>query len=190
MAEPATARLVIDLDALAHNHSVLAGEAAGAELAPVVKADGYGLGAGPVARRLWAEGARSFFVARLAEGEALRAALTPERPASIYVLDGLTDGAGPRLAAAGLTPVLSSLPQIAAATAFATATGGALRVALNIDTGMSRQGLTPDETRAVVQALDRLRGLDVGLVMSHLGSAAEPENPRNAHQLSAFLKTL
>ena len=46
----------------------------------MLKADGYGLGAGPVARRLWAEGARSFFVARLAEGEALRAALDADRP--------------------------------------------------------------------------------------------------------------
>src|SRR4051812_20205291 len=115
MAEPATARLVIDLDALAHNYAVLKNEAAGAEVAPVVKADGYGLGAGPVARRLWAEGARSFFVARLAEGEALRAALGAERAATIHVLDGLTSGAGPRLAAAQLTPVLSSLPQVAAA---------------------------------------------------------------------------
>src|SRR5262245_46736629 len=91
--EPAPAvgaRLAIDLDALAANYRTLAGEAHGALIAPVVKADGYGLGAVPIARRLWAEGARGFFVARLEEGEALRAGLTPERPATIYVLDGLT----------------------------------------------------------------------------------------------------
>src|SRR4051794_319797 len=111
MAEPAAARLSIDLDALAHNFHVLAAQAGGAEIAPVVKADGYGLGAGPLARRLWAEGARAFFVARLAEGEALRAALGPEPATAIYVLDGFTAGAGPRLAAAGLTPALCSLPQ-------------------------------------------------------------------------------
>src|SRR4051812_24790556 len=102
MAEPALARLTIDLGALAHNFHVLRAEAAGAEIAPVVKADGYGLGAGPVARRLWAEGARTFFVARLAEGEALRVALGPQRPAAIHILDGFTAGSGPRLAAAGL----------------------------------------------------------------------------------------
>lgn len=51
MAQPPIARLTIDLDALAHNHAVLGREAGGAEVAPVVKADGYGLGAGPVARR-------------------------------------------------------------------------------------------------------------------------------------------
>lgn len=186
MAEPAQARLVVDLDALAHNHAVLARKAAGAELAPVVKADGYGLGAGPVGRRLWAEGARSFFVARLSEGEALRAALGPERPAVIYILDGLTAGAGPRLLAADLTPVLSSLPQVAAAAVWAAGLGVRRPVALHIDTGMNRQGLTPEETRALAQAPDGLRGLDVELVMSHLGSASEPEDPRSARQLALF----
>lgn len=182
------ARLTIDLDALAHNHAVLRAEAAGAEVAPVLKSDAYGLGAGPVGRRLWAEGARSFFVARLSEGEALRAALGPERPSAIFILDGFTDGAGPRLAAAGLSPVLSSLPQITAATAFAAAEGRSLPCAINLDTGMSRQGLTLEEARAAAQAIDRLRGLDIGLVMSHLGSAAEPENPRNIGQLARFLE--
>jgi len=186
---PAAARLTIDLDALAHNHAVLTAEAAGAEVAPVLKADAYGLGAGPVARRLWAEGARSFFVARLAEGEALRAHLGPARPATIYVLDGLTDAAGAaRLDAASLTPVLSSLPQIGVATAHAATAGRPAPVAINIDSGMNRQGLTLEETHAVVQSLDRLHGLDVGLVMSHLGSAFEPENPRNSRQLSVFLE--
>ena len=58
----------VDLDALAANFHTLRAEAAGADVCPVVKADGYGLGAGPVAKRLYAEGARAFFVARLGEG--------------------------------------------------------------------------------------------------------------------------
>ncbi|MFL5295889.1 MAG: alanine racemase [Phenylobacterium sp.] len=187
MAEPAAgagpARLTIDLDSLSHNHAVLAAEAAGAEIAPVLKADAYGLGAGPVARRLWAAGARRFFVARLDEGEALRAALGPDRPATLYMLDGFTPGAGPRLTAAGLTPVLLSLAQADAAAAFAAGAGQPLTVGLHIDTGMNRQGLSLKEAGA---AVDRLNGLDVALVMSHLGSAAEPENPRNARQLQDY----
>src|SRR6185312_2488414 len=157
MAEPPAARLTIDLDALAHNLGVLRAEAAGAEVAPVLKADGYGLGAGPVARRLWAEGVRSVFVARVAEGEALRAELGADRPASIYVLDGMTEGSAARLQAARLTPLLCSLPQVAEATARAAAARKPLSVGLNIDTGMNRQGLTPDEARAIAQAIDRLR---------------------------------
>lgn len=182
----AVARLTIDLDALAHNYRVVAAEAAGAETAPVVKADGYGLGAVPVARRLWAEGARRFFVARLAEGEALRTGLGPERPATIHVLDGLTAGAGGRCLDAGLTPVLCSLPQVSEASAFARALGRPLPVALNVDTGMSRQGVTPEEARALAQSIDRLRGLEVELVMSHLGAGTSPADPHNALQLSRF----
>src|SRR5215218_825262 len=111
MAHPTAARLTIDLDALAHNFAVVGAQAPGAQVAPVVKSDGYGLGAEPVARRLWAEGARSFFVARLAEGEALRAGLGSGRQAMVYILDGFLPGVADRLAAAGLTPVLSTVPQ-------------------------------------------------------------------------------
>jgi alanine racemase len=186
MAAPAAARLTVDLNALANNHAVLRRTSATADLAPVLKADAYGLGIGPVARRLWAEGARRFFVARLAEGEDLRAALSSERPAVIYVLDGLADGAGPRLAASGLTPVLCTVAQVNAATAWANGGGGRLSVGLHVDTGMSRQGLTPDEVVGLLQAPGALGSLDVDLVMSHLGSAADPESPRNARQLAAF----
>ena len=184
MLAPSSARLTIDLDALAQNYAVLKAQAGGAEMAPVVKSDGYGLGAGMIARRLWVEGARRFFVARLTEGEALRTALGA--PATIHVLDGFTPGTGPRLAAAGLIPVLTSLPQIDAAQGFAAQAGAPLAVGLHVDTGMNRQGLTCDEARAVAQSPDRLRGLGVGLVMSHLGSATEPAHPRSAGQLARF----
>src|SRR5579872_5779639 len=97
----ARTRLTIDLDAVAANYRLFRAKARGAEVAPVVKADAYGLGAGPVGRRLWAEGARSFFVARLEEGEALRAALGPQRPARVLVLDGATTGSAARLVEAG-----------------------------------------------------------------------------------------
>jgi len=188
MAESAATRLTIDLGALTHNHAVLRREAAGADVSPVLKADGYGLGAGILGARLWDDGARTFFVARLSEGEALRTALTPDRPATIYVLDGFTTGSGARLAAADLTPALSTLPQVSAAQAWGASTGKHLPVALHIDTGMNRQGVAPDQARALVQSIDRLRGLEVGLVMSHLGSAESPQNPRNPDQLARFLE--
>ena len=186
MACPPSARLTIDLDALAHNLQVLRTEAPGAEVAAVVKADGYGLGAAQVGRRLWAEGVRSFFVARLEEGERLRAALGPTRDAVIYVLDGLTPGAGPRLTAADLTPALCSPSQVSEACALAANSGRPLPCALHVDTGMNRQGLTPAVVEALIQAGDRLRGLDMRLIMSHLGSGTDPEHPRNRLQLGRF----
>jgi len=178
------ARLTIDLDALAHNRAVLDEVAGGAEVAAVVKSDGYGLGAGPIARRLHAEGTRSFFVARIAEGEALRAELGG-REAEIHVLDGLLPGAAERLAAARLTPVISTLPQAHAALALAAANGG-YRAALQVDTGMNRQGLTLEEAHALTAAPGGLRLLDVPLLVSHLGSATDPAEARNPQQLVRF----
>jgi alanine racemase len=171
----AEASLTIDLDALAANHACVSKEAAGAATAPVVKGDGYGLGAAPVAKRLWSEGARTFFVARLSEGEALRAALG-SRQAEILVLDGATPGTQPRLAAAGLTPVLSTAEQAAY---WRRADGRP--AALHVDTGMHRLGVSLDEAEALARS-----GLPVSLLMSHLGCAAEPAHPRNAAQLQRF----
>lgn len=181
---PDRARLTIDLDALAHNRAVIAKAAAGAEVAAVVKADGYGLGAGPLARRLWTEGTRTFFVARVAEGEALRHDLG-DRDATIYVLDGLLPRTAERFDAARLTPVIATLPQAHAALALAVSRGR-YEAALQVDTGMNRQGLALDETAALLRAPGGLRTLDVNLLVSHLGSATEPSEARNPQQLARF----
>ncbi|MET3665663.1 alanine racemase [Caulobacter sp. 1776] len=177
------ARITIDLDALAANHAALRARAGGAELAPALKADGYGLGAAEVADRLWAEGARSFYVARLAEGVALRRALG-DREATIYVLDGATPGSGDTLQGADLVPVLNSLPQIEAWNA--QARSGRLKAALHVDTGMNRLGLRPEEVKVLVGATDRLKRLDLDLVISHLACADEPAHPLNTRQLALF----
>ena len=174
--EGAAARLTIDLDALAANHATLRGRVGGAETVPVVKADGYGLGARQVARRLWAEGARSFFVARLDEGERLRADLGAGRNATVYVLDGLAPGSAPRFRAAALVPVLSSLAQ-----ADEAAGEAGMETALHVDTGLNRLGVRPEQAAALAGA-----GRTFGMVMSHLACGPEPEHPMNARQLKAF----
>ena len=177
------ARLTIDLDALAANHAALRARAGGAEVAPAVKGDGYGLGAVQVTERLWAEGARTFYVARLAEGLALRRALG-DRAATIYVLDGATPGSGDALEGANLVPVLNSLPQIEAWNA--QARSNRLKAALHVDTGMNRLGLRLEEVKVLVGATDRLKHLELDLVVSHLACADEPAHPLNARQLERF----
>ena len=178
-----TSLLTLDLDALASNHAALGAQAGGAEVAPAVKADGYGLGAGLVAGRLWDEGAKSFYVARLSEGLALRRALG-DRAATIYLLDGVTPGSAPAIEAARLTPVLNSLPQVEAWNSHAR--GRTLEAALHIDTGMNRLGLRPEEAVVLTGAMDRLKHVHIGLVISHLACASEPDHPLNARQLARF----
>jgi len=180
-----SARLTIDLDALAQNYAVLVAQAGAAEVAPVVKADGYGLGAVPIARRLWEEGARRFFVARVEEGEALRTGLGWTRPALIYVLDGCPEGAAERLCAAELVPVLNSLEQVDEFAREAPSREPPA-AALHVDTGMNRLGLRPDEARTLAAHPERLKDLKVELVVSHLACASEPDNPLNPRQAAAF----
>ena len=162
--------LTIDLDALAANYAELRKHAGTAEVAPVVKADGYGLGASPIARRLLAEGASSFFVARLPEGVALRGALG-DGPA-IYVLDGCTEDAAETLGHYGLTPVLNTVEQIER--------WGDREAALMIDTGLNRLGVTESQAEG-------LKGGPFTIVMSHLACADTPDHPMNRRQLVRFL---
>lgn len=167
---PSPALLTVDLDALAANFHTLEA-AAGAPVHPVVKADSYGLGAAACARRLMAEGARTFFVARVDEGVALRQALGAGPV--IYVLDGCVGDAAPILIGADLRPVLNHGGQLAA---WQAAGGGACGV--QIDTGMNRLGFRPEE------APEPFEGLD--LVLSHLACADDPGQPMNRGQRDAF----
>lgn len=167
---PSPALLTVDLDALAANFHALEA-AAGVPVHPVVKADSYGLGAAACARRLMAEGARTFFVARADEGVALRQALGSV-PA-IYVLDGCVGDAAAVLKESDLRPVLNHAAQHAA---WIAAGGGAC--AIQIDTGMNRLGFRPEE------APEPFDGLD--LVLSHLACADDPAEPMNARQRDVF----
>ena len=175
---PHRARLTVDLSALDRNYRTLCVVAGPAETAPVVKADGYGLGARQVSLSLWEAGARSFFVARLDEGEALRRALGPARPARIFVLDGLVPGTADRIRRSQLIPLLADPGQVAAA----RAAGSDFPVGLHVDTGMNRQGLSPADLSSLVG--DPV--LQPVLLMSHLGSAAEAGAERNQIQLDRF----
>jgi len=179
--EAARAVLTVDLGALADNYRRLRRLAAGSEVAGVVKANGYGLGALPVADALWQAGCRSFFVAQLEEGRELRARL-PE--ARIHVLNGLPVGTEDALRAAGLIPVLNHTEELVRYAALARRRGERLPAALHLDTGMCRLGFG----RAELERLDRrlLEPLDLVLVMSHLAVAEEPDNPLNDTQRARF----
>jgi alanine racemase len=172
-----TAAVVIDLDALARNYGRLREMAAPAECAAVVKANAYGLGLAPVARRLRAEGCRRFFVANVAEARELRGLLAD---APIYVLNGADAGAERSFADAALTPVLNTLAQV-------RGWAGLGRPAiLNLDTGMTRLGLGPADVDAMLADTGLMERLQIEYVMTHLACADEPSHPLNAAQLARF----
>jgi alanine racemase len=104
-----TAVLEIDLAAIVANWRTLTARHTSGPVAAVVKGDGYGLGAGPIAAALHAAGCRHFFVAYLNEALALRDVVPG---AMLAVLSGLVPGTEYEYVAHGLTPVLGSLDEI------------------------------------------------------------------------------
>lgn len=181
----AGAVLTIDLDAIADNYRILRRQAAqGVLCAAVLKANAYGLGADRVAPTLAVAGCRHFFVAHMSEGIALRRHLPAS--SSIYVLHGAPIGAEADMVANRLTPVLNSLDQIEAWRTLARRVGAPLHAVIQVDTGMSRVGLSPAELDILAADSRRLEGINVRLVMSHLSWAEDPDHPANRQALDRF----
>ena len=169
--------LHVDLDALAANWRLLS-ERHRAPVAGVLKSDGYGLGAVPVAARLLAEGCRHFFVAHLSEALALRPAI----PGSLLApLNGLWPGDAPAYRAHGISPVLGSLSEV---DEWRDAGGGP--ALLHVDSGLSRLGLSPAELDTLASDPGRLRDTPILYVMTHLASAEDSADPFNEAQRARF----
>lgn len=184
MPVSAAATLRIDLDAIAENYRFIRRQAGGAQVAGVVKADGYGLGAVQVTQALMGAGCSTFFVALFCEAMALKPALRVSD--TLFILNGLHHGAEEACAQLGAVPVLNSLDQIERWGATARRLCRRLPAALQVDSGMSRLGLPPEEAEVLVSEPERLHGMDLRLVMSHLACADDAAEPFNTLQASRF----
>lgn len=181
---PHSSRLIIDNDAIAANYQTLARRVAPATCGAVIKADGYGLGAANVAPALSHAGCHSFFVARLSEAEQLRRTLGPD--CDIMILNGLDPGSEAVCADAGFIPVLNSSAQLAAWRTCARSAARPLPAALQVDTGMSRLGLSPEVALTAASDLGLSDEIDLRLLMTHLACSDEPTRDVNIEQLRRF----
>jgi alanine racemase len=174
--------LTIDLGAIAANWKKLASMTVPVECAAVVKADAYGCGLEPVARKLLQAGCRTFFVADLAEGRRLRA-VAPN--CDIYLLNGIMPGTASALAEARLRPVINSATELAEWDSFVAARAWRGGAALHVDTGMRRLGVSPEEAVAIAARLQS-ENHGLTLLMSHLACADTPDHPLNDKQTRLF----
>jgi alanine racemase len=178
----------IDLDAVRANVRTLAGVAAPAALMAVVKADGYGHGAVPVARAALDAGAQWLGVALVEEGAELRAAGID---APVLVLSEPPPPAAPAVVALGLTSVAYTRPGIdALAKAVADSGADPLPVHLKVDTGMHRVGCTTAEASALAETITARDELRLEGVLTHFAVADEPDNPYTGEQLDRFERVL
>ncbi len=186
-SDSACATLTIDLDAIAANYRILRNRLGTAACSAVVKADGYGLGAAPVAIRLVREGCREFFVAQLDEALSLRAALTGAGlDAAIYLLNGLPAGTEGDCLEHRIAPVLNQLTEIDAWAKAGRSREQPVPAILHVNTGMARLEMPIDDARELARSPDRLTGIDLRYVMSHLACSNEPDHSMNLLQLRRF----
>ncbi|MEV6848004.1 alanine racemase [Actinoplanes sp. NPDC051411] len=180
------AEAVIDLGAIAHNTELLLRAAGGAELMTVVKADGFGHGAVPVARTALAGGATWLGVATPGEALDLRAAGI-DAPVLLWLYPPDHDF-GPVLAA-GVDVSVADVSVLKAVAADAVKTGRPASVHLKADTGMSRGGAVPSEW---LRLLEAARGLEedgavrVTGLWSHLATAEDTTDAGLHEQIRRF----
>jgi alanine racemase len=182
---PPRAEVTVDLDAIAHNVTLLSQRAAtsGASTMAVVKADAYGHGAVPVATAALSAGASWLGACSLDEALSLRAAgITAPM---LSWLDTIVADFAPGIAAE-VDVAASSLRELRAIADGARRAGRTARVHLKIDTGLTRNGCAATEWPALCEAAARADGVSVVAVWSHLACADEPGHPSIDYQAKRF----
>jgi alanine racemase len=171
----------IDLDAIRHN--VEAVKPPRAELMAVVKADGYGHGAAPVARAALEAGATWLGVALVEEGIALR---ETGIEAPVLVLSEFPRGSEHEALGARLTPTVYTADGLDRLAAASRGRDRPLAVHVKIDTGMHRVGVYPPEDASEFAALVAAAGFDLEGVWTHF-AAAESDDEGTRGQLRWLL---
>jgi alanine racemase len=174
----------VDLSAIRSNVRRLDQASGDAALMVVVKADGYGHGIVEVAAAARAAGAPWLGVAVLEEALTLRRAGDSGRLLCWLAVPGERFDAA---IAADVDVTASSLEQLREIVAAARRVGRRARLQLKVDTGLSRNGVAPEDWAAVVKAaVDAGDDVEVTGVWSHLACADEPDHPANDAQETAF----
>lgn len=172
-------QMIIRLDHLIQNYQVLKKIAPKAIAAAVVKNDAYGLGGEAVARALYQNGCRHFFVAHGCEGKKVRS-VVPE--AAIFVLQGMGEDSVADFQEARLTPVISSRAEL---DFWHQNKVEGVRPIINVETGLNRLGFRPDDLKQLTDAEKK----EFSFVLSHLACGDDTHHFMNERQLKAFEET-
>jgi len=178
----------IDLGAIAKNVACAARRAGpAAAVMAVVKADGYGHGAVPVARTALAAGATWLGVAMPEEAAPLRAAGLGRR---ILVLGPIAPEQAELVVSLGLDQCVTDPGQAEALARAAAPRGRVVPLHLKIETGMGRVGIAPERAPGAAARIAALSGVRLDGVMTHFAEAEADDQGFTRAQLAAFTRTL
>ena len=170
----------INLDRIAANFSSLRALAGRDCLVfPVVKANAYGHGATPIAKRLEAEGVAGLCVAAPEEAMELRRAGTT---VPILCLGAVEPNQVAAAARSRITLTLGSPEQLRIFESAGRAAGIPVSFHLKVDTGMNRLGLLPEDLGPFLEELRSCRAAVLSGVFSNLACADTPGEAANVRQ--------
>jgi alanine racemase len=132
---------------------------------PVVKANGYGLGAAPLSQALEAAGAAGLCVALVEEGEELRQAGIK---IPLVLFAGLTPGTEQQIIDLDLNPFLYDLEAAHALNRVALSCNKKVTCYVKVDTGMGRMGFANSTFADTMNELQTLDGIHIAGIVSHL----------------------
>ena len=171
----------IDLSRLAENFAFLRKCAGDCSLMPVMKYDGYGLGALRIAEKLKSCGAVRFAVANVDEAvEVKKVGL------DVQILGLLPDYEIPDAVAADIICPVTEFSTAQEISREACRQGKVVRIAVKLDTGMSRLGFAPESCCEEVVKIFSLPNLEADSLFSHFSTAAKPDLEYAAFQIKRF----
>lgn len=184
--------LVIDLDAIAHNLKTMSDRVTRHDnsrplVMCVVKADAYGHGMIPVARKLETEGADYLGVADISEALTLRNA-----GIDLPILAWLHSPRETFVAAlsAGIELGIANLEQLERVTRAAESTGRVARIHFKIDTGLGRNGSSEAEWSGLLERAKELVAagrIQIVGIFSHLSCTSEADDLRQIARFEAAI---
>ena len=170
MTDKRTARTwaEVDLDALAHNYRLLRGLAPDSRFLGLVKANAYGHGAVPVAKKLESLGADMLAAACLDEAVELRRAGIA---IPILCLGQTPVEYASDLLEYDVTQTVGDLETGKALSEAAVKAGKTLKIHVKVDTGMGRLGFVGPALNKEIRALCALPGLEAEGIFTHFANA-------------------
>ncbi len=185
--------IYVDLEAILWNlRQINSITARNTQIAAVIKADGYGHGAVPIAHKLEEEEYLwGFAVATVEEGCALREAGIRKR---ILILGYTFEEDYERICREHLIPVVFTKEMAQGMAAAALGQSGVMEVHLAVDTGMTRIGFSDDrQSVEACREIAGLPGLRVTGLFTHFARADEygmEPTVRQFHRYQAFAEAL
>ena len=164
----------VDIDVLTANAVAMQSLARPAALGAVVKADGYGHGLEMAGRCAVAGGAEWLCVADAAEAGRLRRDGYKGR---VFVLYPVPPGIASTMAGLAVDVTVGSTRDVREIAGHLTTDDPTLAVHLEVETGMTRGGVGPEDALAAATAINEARSMTLAGVWTHL---AAPETPRRS----------